>query len=157
VRAYKGLGPLLPALADWLDHSPRAKFLIAGSISAPEVKAWLAENAHPQIIIQDGFLSEADLALQMHAADVGFLAYDQVLTSGTLIHWFSEGRPVLAPPKGTIPAHLAPGWNGFFYSDSDALGRVLDRLYYAEADTNEILSKNAYATARYLEWKPWEY
>jgi glycosyltransferase involved in cell wall biosynthesis len=157
LRAYKDLGRLLPELAAWLERSPRAKFVIAGSIGDPEVKAWLSAHRHPQIIIREGFLREADLALHMRAADIGLLAYDEVLTSGTLIHWFSEGRPVLAPPKGTIPAYLVPGWNGFFYQSVDALGRALDYLYHAESENCDRLAQNAVVTARYLEWKPWKY
>jgi hypothetical protein len=83
------------------------------------------------------------------------LSYSAILTSGTLFHWLTCGRPVLAPACGTIPAYVLDDWNGFAYRDQESLKRL---LAHCEALPEEELARlgcNAQSTAAQLEWGMW--
>jgi glycosyltransferase involved in cell wall biosynthesis len=155
IRDYKGLAEYLPVLFDQLAALPRMRLVIAGRVDSPSVKRWLQDHRHPRITVRDGFLSEEELTSHMRAADLGILSYSAILTSGTLFHWLSCGRPVLAPACGTIPAYVIDDWNGFAYHDQESLKRL---LAHCEALPEEELARlgcNAQSTAKQLEWGMW--
>lgn len=156
LRDNKGLDELLPALVAHLDKTPRMKLLIGGQIRSKAVRSWLHVNPHRRLHVHDGHLSDDELLVWMRAADFGLLSYREILTSGSLFHWFSCGRPVLSPLIGTIPAYLVSGWNGFGYGDSASLLKLLDRCARLSGNAREALDANALATARQLEWRMWK-
>ncbi|MBX3670111.1 MAG: hypothetical protein KF778_17050 [Rhodocyclaceae bacterium] len=156
IRDYKGLDAVLPILPALLDAIPHLKILIAGRIQSHAVKVFLKENAHRNLIVHDGHLNNADLLYHMRAADVGLLSYGAVLTSGSLFHWLSAGRPVLAPMVGTLPAYVVDGWNGYGYRDSNALRRLLEHCARLPGSEIERMGANALATAQGLDWSMWK-
>lgn len=156
IRDYKELATFLPILTEQLNTTPSMKLVIAGKITSTETIAWLSRNPHPRMIVHDLFLNEKELVLHMRAADLGFLSYSTILTSGSLFHWQTCGRPVLAPAMGTIPAYLVDGWNGVSYQNRDSLKK---RLAYCVAQPTEELrrmGRNALAVARQLDWRLWK-
>ena len=156
IRDYKGLAECLPVLFDQLATLPRMRLVIAGRIDSPRVKRWLQENRHPRITVRDGFLSDEELTFHMRAADVGFLSYSTILTSGTLFHWLTCGRPVLAPACGTIPAYVIDDWNGFTYRrDEESLKCVLAHCAALPDEELARQGRNAQSTAEQLEWGMW--
>ena len=78
-----------------------------------------------QLVIEDRFIPEEELAGFIQAADYTFLCYRAILTSGSLFQAFSLGVPVTAPKLGTIPSYVVPGWNGYLYPSGGALERLL--------------------------------
>lgn len=156
LRDYKGLVSFLPLLAEMLTTFPRMKLVIAGPISSNKVKKWLARYKGSRLIVRDGFMSENELNLQMRAADLGFLSYNAILTSGTMFHWFTCGRPILAPLNGTIPAYLIDGWNGFGYRDADSLLKLVACCANLPEDFLVHMGNNAQATSLQLEWRMWK-
>lgn len=154
VRAYKGLAEWLPALLEMLNRNPRLRFVLVGKIGTEEIRTWLDSHPHPQMQVIDSHVSDAELQALMMAADLGLLSYDATLTSGTLFHWLSVGRPVLAPGKGTIPCYVVEGWNGFRYDEVADAARVIDGLVGRLAEVSR-LGKNAAATAAQLRWGLW--
>lgn len=155
VRDYKGLGKLLPELWEHLLATPRMKLVIAGPISSAAAKAWLAAHHHPRLIVHDAFLSEEDLNRQMRAADVGLLSYNAILTSGSLFHWFSCARTILAPRCGTIPGYLVNGWNGLIYDDHAGLREALDFAAGVPPEELVRMGNNALATVSPVDWTMW--
>ena len=156
MRDYKGVDDLLPKLLHLLNENKRIKIILAGQQSSRKIHAWLSENPHPAIIIVNEYLSEKKLALHMAISDVGLVPYRSVLTSGSLFHWLSAGRLVVAPGIGLIPAHLVDGWNGRSYSDNSHLIRILKHLASMKRSDLMPLHVNASQTAKYLDWKIFE-
>jgi len=156
VRDYKGLADSLPLLTEMLDSLPRLKLVIAGQICSNDARRWLSNNQHPRLIVHDGFMNDRELIQQMRAADMGFLSYAAILTSGSLFHWLSCGRPVLAPVRGTIPAYLVDGWNGYSYRNMDVLRELLAYCVTLPRHALERLGMNARNTAQQLEWRMWK-
>lgn len=155
IRDYKGLADYLPMILELLAAFPRMKLVIAGRIASNAVRAWLTEHSHGRMIVVDGYLSDEELVRHMRAADFGFLSYSAILTSGSLVHWLSCGRPVLAPAIGTIPGYLVDGWNGFSYRDAGMLRRLLAYCQALPQGECDRLGANALATARQLDWRMW--
>lgn len=155
VRDYKGLLEVLPTLYAQLEAHPRMHLLIAGEIASPETKAWLKARPHPRVKVKDTFLGDRALIQAMRAADLGLLSYSAILTSGSLAHWMTCGRPVLAPKMGTIPAYLVNGWNGLDYRDAHSLGERLALAASLPAMELERMGQNALATARQMRWMMW--
>jgi len=154
VRAYKGLAEWLPALLEMLRCNPRLRFVLVGKIGTDEIRTWLDSHPHPRMQVIDSHVSDAELQALMMAADLGLLSYDATLTSGTLFHWLSVGRPVLAPDKGTIPCYVVDGWNGFRYEAVADAVRVIDGLA-GKPEEAVRLGRNAAATAAQLRWGLW--
>lgn len=152
---YKGLGEVLPVLSARLDKNPRMKLLVGGRIRSTETYAWLQAHPHRNLLVHDGYLSNDDLHCWMRAADFGVLSYNRVLTSGSLFHWLSCGRPVLSPASGTIPAYLVDGWNGYGYRDAESLQELLDHCAALPETERERLGSNAYLTAQQMAWRLW--
>lgn len=152
VREYKGLSSILPTLLDLLEALPRLTILIAGRISSDSVKAWLIKHSHPRILVRDRFLSDEELNACMLASDAGFLSYDNILTSGTLAHWLSYGRPVVSPKNGTIPAYVVDGWNGFSYRNPHELAKRVSYLVGTPEQELVSLAMNAEKTALNFSW-----
>jgi glycosyltransferase involved in cell wall biosynthesis len=155
IRDYKGLASVLPVLMSQLDATPNMKLIIAGKINSNETKKCLANYSNPRLIVRNDFLTEEEIILNMRAADVGFLSYSSILTSGSLFHWMTCARPVLAPSMGTIPCYLIDGWNGLAYGDGDCLQKRLS--WFASLPKDEILrlGRNALQGVRQLEWNLW--
>ncbi len=157
IRDYKGLAEFLPVLFDQLATLPRMKLVIAGRVDSPGVRRWLQENRHPRIIVHDGFLSDEELISHMRAADLGFLSYRAILTSGSLFHWLTCSRPVLAPTCGTIPAYVIDDWNGFTYRNQESLKCVLAHCAKLPEEELARLGRNARTTAEQLDWGMWNF
>ncbi|MBL8474343.1 MAG: hypothetical protein JNM98_21325 [Rhodocyclaceae bacterium] len=156
IRDYKGLEKLLPLLPELLDKLPHVKVLISGRMSSFEVKSWCKLNRHPNLIVRDGHLSTDDLLCTLRAADFGLLSYSAILTSGSLFHWLTSGRPVLAPMTGTIPAYLVDGWNGYAYRDGAQLSRLLHHCAHLPRAEIDRMGDNARITAQQLDWSMWQ-
>ena len=155
VRDYKGLETVLPVLLEQLEGNPRMKVVIGGHIQSAGVRSWLERHPHPNLIVRDGYLSKEELLGYTAAADFGLLAYRAILTSGSLVHWFSGGRPVLTKMVGTIPAYLVNGWNGYAYRDAADLRRLLHACALMSDAEIRRMGENARATAKQMEWRMW--
>jgi len=153
VRDYKGLDRWLPVLFELLVNTPRMRLVIAGKIQSASVRFWLENHRHPRLTVRDAFIDDDLLVKQMRAADIGFLSYKMILTSGSLVHWLSCGRPVLAPPLGTVAAYLVDGWNGFLYKDETDLKQILKTVVKMPAEELARLSRNALDTTQSLHWR----
>lgn len=155
IRDYKGLASCLPALISQLHATPNMKLIIAGKINSNDTKKCLTNYSNSRLIVCNDFLTEEEVILNMRAADVGFLSYSSILTSGSLFHWMTCARAVLAPSMGTIPCYLIDGWNGLAYGDEDCLQKRLS--WFASLPKEEILrlGRNALQGVRQLEWNLW--
>lgn len=153
MRDYKGLSDLLPVLLRMLEESPRIKLVIAGRQSSQNLKDWLKKNTHPRLIVIDEYLDARRLALHMAISDVGLIPYKAILTSGSLFHWLSAGRLVVAPDMGLVPTHVVDGWNGRLYKDWQHLAQILMHLATLERSQMNYLHFNALQTGRQLQWE----
>lgn len=152
VKPYKGLVKLLPVIRSSLDRYPKLRFVLLGRVDDQAVSDWLIAHSHPRLIVLDEYLDEQMLETWMCASDVGLLSYDKILTSGAMFHWFSMGRPVLAPTKGQIPAYVVNGWNGFAYETNEQLSELLDLMVTSGDPLLAKLTANAKAVAGRLAW-----
>ena len=153
IRNYKGLHEILPSILEALDAIPHMKFILAGVVDSSGVSSWIEKYSHPRLIVKGVRLTNTELDIYMKASDFGFLSYSSILTSGTLIHWLSAGRPVIAPSLGTIPAYIVNAWNGFCY---DNKGQLVELLIYSSNLPHffcKTLSLNAKKTAETLAWR----
>lgn len=155
IRSYKDLTTYLPVLRDALEQHPQLRIVIAGVLKSPQVKAWLDTNAHPRLNVRNGYLSDQELDTLMQASNAGLLTYDRILTSGTLFHWLSAGRPVLAPHLGTVPAYVIDGWNGWFYHNPSDLQAKLAHMIHAPPATQAYWTHNARQSGDTLQWRLW--
>lgn len=152
VKPYKGLLGMLPLVRDALESCPRMKFALLGKIDDERVKDWLKAHPHDRMIIVDERLDEALLKTWMSASDMGLLSYEKILTSGAMFHWFSMGRPVLAPTKGQIPAYVVNGWNGYLYESGAQLTELLGLIARGGEEFLKEMAANAKLVASRLEW-----
>lgn len=152
VKSYKGLEDSLPVFFKMLQSHPNLRILIAGKIYSQEVKEMVKNLAHSRLQIFDSFQSQEEMLFHMKAADVGFISYRSILTSGTLIHWLTCGRPVIAPDKGLIPCYVSNSWNGALYKNIADLEYLISSFLNMKKNNLKKMENNAFRTAQSLKW-----
>ena len=153
LRDYKGLGQYLPVFEKISEAYPHVKFIIAGQIHSKKIKQMFNAVSCPNIIVHDKFLTDSELEIYSLAANIGFLSYRSILTSGTLFHMMSAKLPVIAPALGTIPAYIAKGWNGFLYQTPQDLEEVMRHCCQLPVEQVTTMGNNAYQLASSLKWR----
>jgi glycosyltransferase involved in cell wall biosynthesis len=128
------------------------KLVLAGRVDSILLKWRLRTMTKDNVLFREGYLSAEQSRLYLSAANVGFLSYRSILTSGALFHLMSAGLPVIAPRMGTIPAYVVEGWNGFTYSSPEELERVLRHCVTLSKEDLAIMGENSLALASALRW-----
>jgi glycosyltransferase involved in cell wall biosynthesis len=129
------------------------KFIIAGQVHSKKVKQMLNALSCSNITVHDKFLTDEELDTYSLAANIGFLSYRSILTSGTLFHMMSAKLPVIAPALGTLPAYIAKGWNGFIYKTPQDLEKILRHCCQLPTKSVAEMGCNAYQLASSLKWR----
>lgn len=144
LRPYKGLDVLLRAWEDvvgaelWIVGKPR--FDIAElRASAPPGVRWVPR-----------FVSDAEVAAVMEAADVVVLPYREIDQSGVLFTAMGHGKPMVLSSVGGFPevaeaVHVPPG-------DPDALGEAIAALLADPARRAELAAAARAAAAGPYSW-----
>jgi glycosyltransferase involved in cell wall biosynthesis len=153
IREYKGLEKYLPVFLEAMQTNPRLKLIVCGKIRSPGVKELLSRADKRQVILEDRFIPDTELQTYLSAADLCFLSYKDILTSGSIFQTFSFGVPVIAPRLGNLPAYVVEGWNGYLYEDVEGLRSILRHAAQEPARCREHLRSNALATAKKVEWR----
>jgi glycosyltransferase involved in cell wall biosynthesis len=129
ISPYKGVDTFIDAFQDSAD--PEDVVIIAGRNRAPKLVAHLEELAatDQRIRIFPGFIPEDKMQLYLQAADVAFFAFDEILTSGTVILALTHGLPVVAPAMGCLP-ELINSNAGLLYSQGqpDAIRKAIKEI-----------------------------
>lgn len=101
LKAYKGIGRLIPAL-DGLGANPPRRLLVAGKPDdSSEAVAFVRECArHPRVLIDSRTVPDSAMALYLRAADLAVLPYERTLNSGAALLALSFGLPIIAPARG---------------------------------------------------------
>lgn len=151
IRPYKGLEEHLPRIVERLAACGNGRLIVAGQVLSDDVKSLLGRYPG-QILFINRFVSNAELQHLAYASDFGLLTYREILTSGAMFHLFGMGLPVIAPNKGLLPAYVVPGWNGYLYSDGEALEQVIDQVCNMPDDELTGFRKAAGQTEKSFHW-----
>ncbi len=151
ILGYKGANQLVETYRD-LDH-PNLLLEIAGVQKERVVTAWPDGQRIEGISTTDGFLSQGDLSLRIAAADFVILPYLDSLTSGSIVHAFSHGRPVIVPRLRAFE-DLVSEANALLYKPKDpgSLRHALRRSAELSAATIDQLGRAALAEAERRDW-----
>lgn len=117
LQRYKGVGELLAAFRELDDDG--ARLIVAGRVKEAELAHDLEETrrADPRVHAIPEFLSQADLAQVIRAADAVVLPYRRVLNSGSALLALTLGRPVIVPSTPTFEElrdRVGGGWVRLF-------------------------------------------
>ena len=151
IRPYKGLEDWLPLILERLAGYGKARLVVAGRISSPEVRQ-LLERYPEQTLFINRFVPNVELQHLACAADFGLLTYRDILTSGAMFHLYGMGLPVIAPEKGSLPAYVVPGWNGLLYDDEPELAEALHKVCAMSDSDLARYRAAAEQTGRALKW-----
>ncbi len=152
VRSYKGLALQLPKIRECLEAFPKLVVVIAGGLLDSAVQLEISRLSHPRLCVHEGFLAKPTLWNLMTASDFGLLSYDRVLTSGSLFHWLSVGRPVLASRLGNIPNYVVDGWNGLMFSSPIELAGAIQWMMAVSKSQREAMASNAHQVGQQQRW-----
>ncbi len=128
IRPYKQIPGLIAALADM---SVEATLLVAGEPQDAEIEAEVRAAAAgvDGVVLDDRWLTEAELATRIRAADAVVLGYREVNNSGVAILALGLGRPVAVTPAGAmlgLADAVGPDWVASV--EVPLTGAQLDRL-----------------------------
>lgn len=151
LRTYKGLDLLRDAWRLFQPRFPGARLLVAGEGDADALAPGLA--ALPGVEVQARWLSEADMARLIAAADAVVLPYREASQSGVapLAHGF--GVPVVATPVGGLTEQLRDGVDGILAGavTAEALAEAMAQL--CEPGRRAVLAEGARETGlRLNDW-----
>ncbi len=126
--------------------------LIAGRNRAPNLVRRLQNDPDPRLRLYPGFIDDEHMQRYLQAADVAVFAFEEILTSGSVILALSYGLPVITPALGCLPELVTPE-AGWLYPPGDrtALGETLRRA--KEADLSPMRA-TALRLTDALDWGP---
>lgn len=151
LRKYKGVPHLVHSFMSLND--PLAQLIIAGQDSRGyRVIDYLPASVKqdPRIRMDISWISDNKVALYHFAADFVVSAFENILTSGSIMLALSFGRPVIAPALGCLP-ELVPPNAGFLYDpqDPEGLYKALQQSLHAPLDA---MGKCALEVATQYRW-----
>jgi tetratricopeptide (TPR) repeat protein len=155
IRFYKGIDRLLKAFIELSQNFPKTRLLIAGKPVEPISKEdKIPEHLRSKITFVERYIPGEELQYFFNAADAVVLPYNKVLTSGSMLHALSFGRPVIAPRVGMIEETLEDGFNGFMYDmeSLDSLISALSNLSMLSREKLRILFENSLKSIKHLTW-----
>lgn len=117
---YKGIPSLLDAMPEvWMEF-PKAKLVIAGSGSLPEVNHHeVLQNNPDKIIFHNRHILNDELLTLIRRAKFVVCPYTDASQSGVLMTAFGLNRPVVATDVGAFGEFVKPGINGFLAKKND--------------------------------------
>lgn len=90
-----------------------ATLIISGLCRAPNLEAELRSLASDRVQLSIGYHSDQKLARLVRSLDAVVLPYADIMNSGSVLFALSQGRPVMAPAKGSLPelaGEVGPDW-----------------------------------------------
>lgn len=151
VRPYKGLNILLRALA----QVPKVKLTVAGEFwGGTETYDQLARQLQleKRVKLQDGYLSDVDLAKLIASAEAVVLPYTSgtATWNATLAHAY--GTPVIATTASSLGEQVRDGVDGLLCqpADVDALAQTIQHFY--DPGVAESLQKGIQPVSSDADW-----
>ena len=156
IRYYKGIDRLLQAFIELHQQFPKTRLLIAGKpVESVFKEDNIPEHLRSRITFVERYIPGDELQYFFNAADAVVLPYNKVLTSGSMLHALSFGRPVIAPRVGMIEETLEDGFNGFMYDmeSLDSLIFAMSNLSMLSREKLKILFENSLKSIKHLSWE----
>lgn len=151
LSVYKGIDRFIDAFLEVA--GPRDVALVAGrNRAASDVERLLAvAGADERFRVYPGFIPEDVMQRYLLAGDVMVFAFDQILTSGSVILGMTHGLPIIAPALGCLPELVSPD-AGILYDprENSSLGSAMRAI--RERNTVEM-GRRARAIAAELDWR----
>jgi glycosyltransferase involved in cell wall biosynthesis len=143
VRAYKGLGDLVEAMATVARSVPAARLAAAGEFYEPveEYEEQIGRlGLGRRVLLRDGYVPNAEVGLWLRAADLVALPYREATGSGILPLARAAGVPVVSTRVGDLPDLMQEGRDGLLVPPRDAakLARAIVRLLRRPPDRSAI-------------------
>ncbi len=113
VRPYKGLEQLTAAFHDIPGDAVTLRLVGDAGAAGGKLRSALAAGEDARFSTRLEYLTDADLAAEIGAAEVVVLPYRQMHNSGAAILALSLGRPVLVPDNevtSDLADEMGPGW-----------------------------------------------
>lgn len=113
---------------------PKYVGILAGRCPDPEIRAEIQhamERLGRRLITDLRFIPNEDVPVYFSAADIYFIPYKSITTSGSVFFAFAYGKPVITTPTGHLPDIIVSGENGYLLADVDEMVDVIggmDRL-----------------------------
>ncbi len=150
LRAYKGIDVLLDAWRSFGDRPPGTLWLVG----SPRMELPAADELPAGVRLVPRFVSEAELAGVLRAADLVVLPYREIDQSGILYAALGLGRPLLLSDAGGFPEVAASGAAELVAAgDRDALAQALARLLADPSRRAELAAAAVAAAAGAYSWQ----
>ena len=152
MRRYKGIDDLIEAYRRIRGQHKRVFLTLAGSVPDEtyrrELSACLADIEGTKF--SPSFVPADRMQLYLNAADMVVLPYKNILTSGSVMLAYSFARSVIVPRLDGLLDVVTHGTDGLVYDD---LYSALAQAVGMPESQIEELNRNAYETAKRLDWK----
>lgn len=152
IEPYKGIGVLLDAARSLLEENPDWTLRVAGG---GDVSPYREQLSHPQIRLENRFLTDEEVAESMEQAAIVALPYLSASQSGVIPTAFAFGKPVVASAVGGIPDMVQDRKTGLLVppNDPDSLRNALRKLI-ADPDLRKRLGNAGQKfAAEELSWE----
>lgn len=156
VRAYKGLGVLLQAMA----HLPQARLMIAGEFYQPRAdyeRQIAAMALDDRVRVEDRYIPNEEVPAYFAAADVVVLPYLSATQSGVSKLAYHFDRPVVITNVGGLAEEVEEGKTGFIAPPNDptalaaAIGKALAEKAHIDFAAHIREYKKRYSWDRVVE------
>jgi glycosyltransferase involved in cell wall biosynthesis len=124
IRRYKGVDLLLDAAPDIVRRTG-ARIAIVGEIfpdAADAMRRVASSPVRDRILVEDRYVSEADMDLWLAACDAVVLPYRAISGSGIAARAIAARRPMAAAAIGGLKDAVVPGVTGELFRPGDPAG-----------------------------------
>lgn len=136
VSSEKNIAELLAAMPEYMEWHKDVKFLLVGD--GPELEKLerqITEYPYKERIIFAGQQPWDTVPVFYQIADVFVSASNSETQGLTYIEAMASGLPVVAKEDACLEEILVPGENGFTFTDRRGFLEGLDKVLYAESET----------------------
>jgi glycosyltransferase involved in cell wall biosynthesis len=126
--------------------------ILAGRCPDKDIRAEIGQAKRrlaPRLITDLRFIPDEEVPAYFSAADIYFIPYKWITTSGSAFFAFSYRKPVVTTPEGHLPDIIENGENGHLVSNVDEMVEVIGGIDQTRA--KEMGSK-AYEMAAKYDW-----
>jgi len=127
--------------------------LIAGRCKDPEIKRYIlnAIKKDPKKFIVDlRYLSSEEVSYYFGAADIFFMPYERITTSGSVMFALAHKKPIISTPQGNLYMLVKNGVNGYLCNTKE---EMIERILSIDRNTAKKMGEKSYEIAAQYDWK----
>jgi glycosyltransferase involved in cell wall biosynthesis len=127
--------------------------LLAGICENPAIRKYIDKehrNNPNKILAHLNYIPAEEIGYYFGAADIFFMPYERITTSGSVIHAMAYRKPIISTPKGNLYMLVENGVNGYL---CNTVEEMIEKIKSIGRETAEKMGGKSYEIAERFDWR----